>query len=126
MTTDGSAAPTPATEPWTAREETPVTPPAVSALTASTRHKAGKKTVGTAMAAVTLAAVTVLGGPVLVGGTASSLDPASIIGSPPNSVTSRIAGVHEDMARAVQLQQITSEQAAFLENQLVKRIQSEA
>lgn len=126
MTTDGSAAPTPATELETTREGTPGPPPATSPPAASTRLKAGKKTVGTAMAAVTLAAVTVLGGPVLVDGTASSLDPGSIIGSPPNSVTSRIAGVHEDMARAVQLQQITSEQAAFLENQLVKRIQSEA
>lgn len=121
MTTDESAAPTPATDLNTILDGGPgKLPPA------STRHKAGKKTVGTAMAAVTLAAVTVLGGPVLVGGTASGLDPASIIGSPPNSVSSRIAGVHEDMARAVQLQQITAEQAAFLENQLVKRIQNKA
>lgn len=92
---------------------------------ANSRHNRGRKTVGTAVAAVTLAAVTVLSGPTLVGGSASSLDPGSIIGSPPNSASSRIAGVHDDMARAVALEQITPEQATFLENQLVKRIQTE-
>ncbi len=84
----------------------------------------GRKTVGTAMAVATLAAVTALSGPGLVGGSAASLDPGSIISSPPNSASSRIAGVHDDMLRAVALRQITPEQAAFLENQLVKRIQN--
>ncbi|WP_218711347.1 hypothetical protein [Arthrobacter sp. BF1] len=87
------------------------------------RHKPSRKTVGSAVAAVTLAAVTVLSGPALVGGSSSSFEPGSIIGSPPNSAPTRIAGVQEDMARAVELHQITAEQAAFLESQLVKRIQ---
>ncbi|MDO5753912.1 hypothetical protein [Arthrobacter sp.] len=91
----------------------------------NSRHRRKRKTVGTAMAAVTLAAVTVLGGPAVVGGMAGSLDSGSIIGSPPNSASSRIAGVQNDMARAVALQQITPEQAAFLENQLVKRIRND-
>ncbi|MDJ0316953.1 hypothetical protein [Arthrobacter antibioticus] len=107
MTTARPTAPTPATE-------------------ANTRSRNSKKTVGTAIAAVTLVAATVLGGPGLIGGTAAGLDPASIIGSPTNSVSSRLAGVHEDMARAVQLKQVTPEQASFLENQLVKRIQNQA
>ncbi|MET4003289.1 MULTISPECIES: hypothetical protein [Arthrobacter] len=92
-----------------------------------TKPAAGrKKTVGTAVAAVTLAAVTVLSGPALVGGSMAAFEPGSIIGSPPNSASSRIAGVHEDMARAVQLQQLTPEQAAFMESQLVKRIHGDA
>ena len=86
----------------------------------------GRKAVGTAVAVATLAAVTALSGPGLVGGSAASLDPGSIISSPPNSASSRIAGVHSDMLRAVALQQVTPEQAAFLENQLVKRIQGNA
>ena len=92
----------------------------------NSRHRHGRKSLGTTMAAVTLAAVTVLGGPALMGGSAASLDSGSIIGSPPNSASSRIAGVQNDMARAVALQQITPEQAAFLENQLVKRIRNDA
>ncbi|MHA7306201.1 hypothetical protein ACX80E_13300 [Arthrobacter sp. TMN-49] len=76
------------------------------------------------MAAATLAAVTVLSGPALAGAAASGANSGSIISSPPNSASSRIAGVHEDMVRAVKLGQITSEQAAFLEKQLVKRIQA--
>ena len=88
-----------------------------------TGPKVAKKTVATTMAAVTLAAAAVLGAPGLVSGSAPTLDPASIIASPPNSTASRIAGVHEDMARAVELQQITAQQAAFLEEQLVRRMQ---
>ncbi len=83
----------------------------------------GKKTVGSAAAAVTLAAVTVLSASGFMGASATGLESASIVGSPPNSASARIAGVQEDMARAVQLQQITPEQAAFLEQQLVRRIQ---
>ncbi|MCU6482225.1 hypothetical protein QO003_002018 [Arthrobacter silviterrae] len=79
-----------------------------------------KAAVGTAVAAATLAAVTALSGPVY------SSDPASILSSPANSASSRIAGVHADMARAVALQQVTPEQAAFLEQQLVRRIQADA
>ena len=92
----------------------------------STRKRVGKRTVGTAMAAVTLAAAAVLAGPGLAGASASTLEPGSIIGSPPNSASSRIAGVQEDLARAVALHQVTAEQAEFLQRQLVKRIQAEA
>lgn len=114
-------------------DEGPVPPPVADAETgkaassrpADARHKPGRKTVGTAVAAVTLAAVTVLSGPALAGGSSSNFEPGSIIASPPNSASSRIAGVQEDMARAVELQQVTAEQAAFLESQLVKRIQRE-
>ncbi|MBP2413194.1 hypothetical protein JOF48_001993 [Arthrobacter stackebrandtii] len=93
------------------------------ASTVAANIRSGRKAVGTAVAAVTLAAVTVLGASGMTGGT--GLDAASIITSPPNSASSRIAGVQEDMARAVQLQQITPEQAAFLERQLVRRIQND-
>ena len=86
-------------------------------------NNARKATVGSTAAAVTLAAVTVLSVSGLVGAPSSGLDSAGIISSPPGSVSSRIAGVQEDMARAVQLQQITPEQAAFLEKQLIRRIQ---
>ncbi|WP_425859821.1 hypothetical protein [Arthrobacter sp. TWP1-1] len=89
------------------------------------KKRVAKKTVGTTMAAVTLAAAAVLAGPGLAGASASTLDPASIIGSPPNSASSRIAGVQEDLARAVALHQVTAEQAAFLQRQLVKRIQDD-
>ncbi len=92
------------------------------ASTVAANIRNGKKAVGSAVAAVTLAAVTVLGVSGMTGGV--GLDAASIITSPPNSASSRIAGVREDMARAVQLQQITPEQAAFLERQLVRRIQN--
>ncbi|GAA4658499.1 hypothetical protein [Arthrobacter cryoconiti] len=86
---------------------------------ALTRSKPGVKTaVGTAVAAATLAAVAVLSGPIY------SADAVSILAAPANSVQSRIAGVQQDMARAVALQQVTPEQAAFLEGQLVRRIQS--
>ncbi|MHA7175336.1 hypothetical protein ACX80D_01640 [Arthrobacter sp. Sr24] len=114
--------------------EEPVPPPTVqSQVDASVasrhcdaRHKPSRKTVGSAVVAVTLAAVTVLTGPAVVGGPSSSFEPGSIIGSPLNSASTRIAGIQEDMARAVDLHQITAEQAAFLENQLVKRIQRDA
>ena len=76
-----------------------------------------KAAVGTAMAAATLAAVTVLSGTVV------SQEPDAILASPVNSASSRIAGVQADMARAVALQQVTPEQAAFLEKQLVRRIE---
>lgn len=92
------------------------------AAAAKSSHQ-GKKTVGSAAAAVTLAAVTVLSATGLMGAPSTGLDSASIISSPPNSASSRIAGVKEDMARAVALQQITPEQAAFLERQLVQQIQ---
>ena len=91
----------------------------------ATRKRVAKKTVGTTMAAVTLAGAAVLAGPGLAGASASGADPASIIGSPPNSASSRIAGVQEDLARAVALHQVTAEQAAFLQRQLVKRIQAD-
>jgi hypothetical protein len=93
--------------------------PPVDGNAAVARPRPGvKATVGTAMAAATLAAVTVLAAPVI------SQDPAAILASPVNSASSRIAGVHEDIARAVALNQVTPEQAAFLEKQLVRRIQA--
>lgn len=79
-----------------------------------------KAAVTTAVATAALVAAAVLAGPVV------SPDPVSILASPTNSASSRIAGVQQDMARAVALQQVTPEQAAFLEGQLVKRIQSQA
>ncbi|WP_051389232.1 hypothetical protein [Arthrobacter sp. 35W] len=42
------------------------------------------------------------------------------------SIAERIAGVQEDLARAVSLRQVTAEQAALFEAQLVRRITSEA
>lgn len=95
--------------------------PLPAAAAAPLNH--GRKSVGSAAAAVTLAAVTVLSASGFMGASAAGLDSASIVASPPNSASSRIAGVQEDMARAVQLQQITPQQAAFLEQQLVRRIQ---
>jgi hypothetical protein len=101
-------------------------PQVPAAQTLATKYQAGRKYVGTTMAAVTLAAAAVLGAPGLAGGPASNLQSASIIGSPPNSASSRIAGVQEDVARAVALQQLTPEQAVFLEKQLAKRILPES
>lgn len=74
-----------------------------------------KTTVTTAVAAATLAAVTAFSAPALH---------ASILSSPANSAQQRIAGVQADMARAVELKQLSPEQAKFLENQLVQRIQN--
>jgi len=92
---------------------------AVAQARVAARPRPGvKATVGTAVATAALVAATVLSGPVF------SSDPASILASPTNSASSRIAGVQEDMARAVALRQVTPEQAAFLEGQLVRRIQS--
>jgi copper(I)-binding protein len=71
-----------------------------------------KAAVGTAVAAATLAAVTVFSGGAAVANT--------------ESTASRIAGVQQDLARAVALQQVTSEQAAAFEKQMVRRIQSQA
>ncbi|WP_288026935.1 hypothetical protein [Arthrobacter sp.] len=100
----------------------PAAPHAVAPMEGSaalTKSRPGMKVaMGTAMAAATLAAVTALSGPVV------SQDPAAILASPVNSASSRIAGVQADMARAVALRQVTPEQAAFLEKQLVRRIQA--
>ena len=51
---------------------------------------------------------------------------ASIILSPPPDASSRLDGVHADLARAVQLNQITAEQAARFESKLAGRILGEA
>jgi hypothetical protein len=51
---------------------------------------------------------------------------ASIILSPPADASSRIDGVHADLARAVQLKQVTEEQAARFEARLAGRILGEA
>ena len=102
------------------------TPPAEAGPHHGRKAVGTAKTVGTAVSAVTLAAVTVLSGSGLMGGSALGVDPAGVVGAPPNSVTSRIAGVHDDLARAVELQQVTPEQASFVERQLIRRIQNSA
>ncbi|WP_150117184.1 hypothetical protein [Arthrobacter sp. ERGS1:01] len=107
-------------ESSTPARTTAATPPLPEPATPAKAKPGVKAAVGSAVAAATLAAVTVLSGPVF------SSDPAAILAAPVNSASSRIAGVKEDMARAVALQQVTAEQAAFLENQLVRRIQSGA
>ena len=63
-------------------DSNPAIPAVSTAATISTgRGVAGRKAVGAAVAAVTLAAVTVLSGPGPVGGTATGLEPGSIISS---------------------------------------------
>ncbi len=115
MRKTGSTTPDPAP----AAAAVTATPAETNAATARVRPGM-KAAVGTAVAAATLAAVTVLSGPAI------SQEPASILSSPVNSASSRIAGVQADMARAVALRQVTAEQAAFLEKQLVRRIQASA
>ena len=51
---------------------------------------------------------------------------ASIILSPTADASSRMDGVHEDLARAVQLNQVTPEQAARFEARLAGRILGDA
>ncbi|MET1021707.1 MAG: hypothetical protein ABWX69_05855 [Arthrobacter sp.] len=51
---------------------------------------------------------------------------ASVIFSPAADASSRLDGVHTDLARAVQLNQITEEQAARFESRLAGRILGEA
>jgi hypothetical protein len=51
---------------------------------------------------------------------------ASIILSPVADASSRLDGVHSDLLRAVQLNQITEEQAARFEAKLAGRILGEA
>jgi hypothetical protein len=51
---------------------------------------------------------------------------ASIILSPAPDASSRMDGVHADLARAVQLNQVTEEQAARFEAKLAGRILGEA
>ena len=51
---------------------------------------------------------------------------ASIIFSPAADASSRLDGVHADLARAVQLKQITEEQAARFESKLAGHILGEA
>lgn len=48
-----------------------------------------------------------------------------IVMSPAPSASARLVGVHEDLARAVALRQITDEQAKFLEAQIARAIASE-
>lgn len=51
---------------------------------------------------------------------------ASIILSPAAEASIRLGGVHADLARAVQLNQVTPEQAAKFEAKLADRIRGEA
>ena len=73
----------------------------------STRAAAG----GIATAATSVAAATLA---------------ASIIFSPAADASARLVGVHADLVRAVQLNQITEEQAARFETKLAGRILGEA
>lgn len=50
---------------------------------------------------------------------------AGIAMSPAPAPSARLVGVHEDLARAVALRQITDEQAAFFEAQIARAIASE-
>ncbi|MGG5170880.1 hypothetical protein ACQR35_01700 [Pseudarthrobacter sp. J1738] len=51
---------------------------------------------------------------------------ASVILSPVPAASARMDGVHQDLLRAVQLNQITLDQAASFEAKIASRIQSEA
>ena len=51
---------------------------------------------------------------------------ASIIFSPAAEASSRLDGVHADLARAVQLNQVTEDQAARFESKIAGRILGEA
>ena len=76
------------------------------------QNKAGRYVIrSTAAAATSVAAATLA---------------ASIIFSPAADASSRLDGVHADLARAVQLNQITEEQAARFESKLADRILGEA
>lgn len=80
---------------------------AVRYVTRSTAAAAGS--IGTAATSVAAAALA-----------------ASIILSPAADASSRMDGVHADLARAVQLNQVTEEQAARFEAKLAGRILGEA
>ncbi|MCB5274542.1 hypothetical protein BJG92_02079 [Arthrobacter sp. SO5] len=58
--------------------------------------------------------------------TAAAALAASIIFSPAADASARLDGVHADLARAVQLHQITEEQAARFESKIAGRILGEA
>ena len=78
------------------------------------------------IAAASLAAVALLGASEVPGETGTEVNVCHVQHSAGESVEQRIAGVKADTARAVELQQLTSEQAAFVAEQLVRRIQSGA
>ncbi len=75
--------------------------------------RGAKIAAGTMIAAATLAASTAFS----AAGSTTSSSPAT---------SSRIDGVHADLARAVALRQVTEEQAGRFEQQLIRRIQSDA
>ncbi|WP_434615197.1 hypothetical protein [Arthrobacter sp. A5] len=75
--------------------------------------RGAKVAAGTMLAAATLAASTAFSG---VGTSTPS----------PAAASSRIDGVHADLAHAVALRQVTQEQAGRFEQQLIRRIQSDA
>ena len=76
----------------------------------------GIATAATSVAAATLAASIIF----------SPAADAPIIFSPAADASSRLDGVHADLARAVQLNQITEEQAARFESKLASRILGDA
>ncbi|MBT2523745.1 hypothetical protein [Arthrobacter sp. ISL-28] len=84
-----------------------MTPKAVRYVSRSTTAAAG--VMATAATSVTAAAVA-----------------ASIILSPAPEASARLDGVHADLQRAVQLNQITEEQALRFESKLAGRILGEA
>jgi hypothetical protein len=83
------------------------------------RHKAARYvTRSTAAAATTIATAAT--------SVAAAAVAASIILSPIPDASARMDGVHSDLLRAVQLNQITEEQAAKFEAKLAGRILGEA
>ncbi len=75
--------------------------------------RGAKIAAGTMIAAATLAAST-------------AFSAAGSTPSPNAAASSRIDGVHADLARAVALRQVTEEQAGRFEQQLIRRIQTDA
>ena len=82
-------------------------------------HKAVRYVTRTTAAAATTLATTATS-------VAAAALAASIILSPTADASARMDGVHADLARAVQLNQVTPEQAARFEERLAGRILGEA
>ncbi|MBW4094024.1 MAG: hypothetical protein HIU81_00740 [Acidobacteria bacterium] len=78
-------------------------------VVAKSTMKSATAAAGTLVAAATLAAIT-------------AFAPASSIPTQSVTASSRMSGVHQDLARAVALNQVTAEQAKRFEEQLTRRI----
>ncbi|NYE95415.1 hypothetical protein FHU41_001665 [Psychromicrobium silvestre] len=68
--------------------------------------RGAKAAAGTMLAAATVAAMTAF----------------APVPTAPVSTTARVAGVHQDLARAIALRQVTPEQASKFEQRLFKRL----